>query len=195
MDAALSLIDEEGVQALSMQSLAKRLGTGSATLYNYVASRDELLDLMLGRALSELPALPAVTSGDWAEDLVSYLVANFRQGIARPAVLQLWSQRPSLHLGAAVRTEAELEVLEVLGFSPERAAEVYRILSSQLLGHISVAAALATRPASAVLPADSKLGQVQRHLDLLGEETLYEAGVRAVVESLVRELRHVAADA
>jgi AcrR family transcriptional regulator len=189
IDAALALIEEEGVPALSMQTLARRLGTGSATLYNYLGSRDELIDLMLGRALADQPPVPRATDvADWAEGMVGYLVASFREGIARPAVLQLWSQRPYIHLGAAARTEDELRTLEAVGFSPERAAEVYTILASQLLGHIGVAASHATRPATAVAPEGSRLGAAQRHLDALGQERLYESAVRAVIGSLVAEL-------
>jgi AcrR family transcriptional regulator len=190
IDAALDLIDEAGVQALSMQALGRRLGTGSATLYNYVESRDELIDLMLGRALSEQPPVPRATDiDDWADGLVDYMVAGFRAGIARPALLQLWQQRPYIHVGAAARTQDELSFLEAIGFSASRAAEVYRILASQLLGHIGTAAALLTRPETAVAPKGSQLGAAQRHLDALGEERLYESAVRAVVGSLVAELR------
>jgi AcrR family transcriptional regulator len=187
IEAALDLIEAEGVQALSMQAVAKRLGTGSATLYNYVQGRDELIDLMLGHVLAEQPEVPA-TTGDWTERVVQYLLASFRAGITRPAVLQLWQQRPQIHLGAAVRTEEELRLLEAIGFSTERAVEVYRILSAQLHGHISVAAALMVRPDSALADPATKLGQAQQHADLVGEERLYESAVRAVVQSLAAEL-------
>ena len=188
VDAAIRLIEEDGVHALSMQSLAKRLGTGSATLYNYVGSRDELIDLVLGRALSDLPAIPRFTREDWPEQLVDYLVANFREGIARPAVLQLWHQRPSIHVGAATRTQQELGLLESLGFTPERAAEVFRILATQLVGHIGIAAALAQRPATAVAEDGTRLRAAQEHLDRLGEERIYESAVRGLVASFVREV-------
>ena len=188
VDAAMHLIEQDGAQALSMQALAKRLGTGSATLYNYVGSRDELIDLVLGQALSELPAIPQFTRENWSEELVDYLVANFREGIARPALLELWHQRPSIHLGAATRTQQELALLESLGFTPERAAEVFRILATQLVGHIGIAAALAQRPETAIAAEGSKLRAAQQHLDLLGEERIYESAVRALVDSLVREV-------
>jgi AcrR family transcriptional regulator len=187
VDAALDLIDAEGAAALSMQGLARRLGTGSATLYNYVASRDELVDLMLGRALAEQPRVPATTE-DWPESLVAYLVGNFRAGLARPAVLQLWLERPTIHLGAQLLAENEFAFLAALGFSPERAAEVYRVLASQLLGHISSAVALSKRSEAGVAPAGSTVRAAQRHLDELGEERIYEQALRLVVDGLVREL-------
>ena len=187
IEAGLALIEEQGIDALSMAAVAKRLGTGSATLYNYVGSRDELLDLMLGHVLSESPE-PFEASGDWAEDLVGYLVASFRAALHRPAVLGLWQQRPTIHVGAAARAEEELRLLEGLGFTRARAAEVYRILGSQMVGHLTIAAGLLHRPDTATAPDGTRIGEAQRHLDALGEEQLYEAAVRMLVSALVAEL-------
>ncbi|MCW3818820.1 TetR/AcrR family transcriptional regulator [Micromonospora sp. DR5-3] len=44
--AAITLADREGLAAVSMRRVAAQLGTGAASLYRYVASRDDLLDLM-----------------------------------------------------------------------------------------------------------------------------------------------------
>jgi AcrR family transcriptional regulator len=188
VDAALALVEEHGGQDLSMPALARRLGTGSGTLYNYVGSRDELLDLVLGRALADLPPVPHVPGEDWSEALVGYLVATFRASVTRPGVMKLWFQRPHVHLGAAARAQAELALLESLGFSPQRATEVYWMLGSQLIGHVAIAASMADRPTPAAARSGSRLGRAQRHLDRLGQVSLYERAVRTVVSSLVTEL-------
>lgn len=191
LDAAIALIETEGADALSMQALARRLGTGPATLYNYVGSRDELIDLVLGRALAQQPAVPHADSAeDWSEVVVEYLLALFRDGVSHPGLLQLWHRRPELHVGTGLRAEEELRSLEEVGFTPKRAAEVYRILSSQLLGHIASAAVIAQRPDTQVITGKSTLAAAQRHLDQLGEERIYASAVRAVVRSLAAELEH-----
>ena len=189
VDAGLALIEVDGLNALSMSALAGRLGTGAATLYNYVGSRDELIELMIGRALADQPQVSeAIDLSDWREGLVAYMVTGFRAGVARPALLQLVTQNPHVHLGAVARGQDELRVLERIGFSATRAAEVYRVLASQLLGHIGAAAALASRPASALLDVETQVGAAQRHLDELGEERLYETAVRFLVAGLHAEL-------
>src|SRR5260370_41712619 len=43
VDAALALIDEAGLEALTMRALSERLGTFPATVYWHVGNRDELL--------------------------------------------------------------------------------------------------------------------------------------------------------
>ncbi|WP_051467965.1 TetR/AcrR family transcriptional regulator C-terminal domain-containing protein [Actinomadura oligospora] len=64
---AVAIADAEGVDAVSMRRVAKDLGSGTASLYRYIAGRDELLDLMIDAVQGE-DALPA-PSGDWRADL------------------------------------------------------------------------------------------------------------------------------
>lgn len=66
--AAVELADLEGLDAVSMRRLAAALGTGAASLYRYVATRDDLLDLMTDSTAGEY-RLPA-PSGDWQADLL-----------------------------------------------------------------------------------------------------------------------------
>ena len=52
VDAALAIVREEGIDALTMRRLAQALDTGPASLYVYVANRDELWDLLFDAALA-----------------------------------------------------------------------------------------------------------------------------------------------
>jgi AcrR family transcriptional regulator len=75
-EAALALIDEDGVEALSMRRVAERLGTGAASLYAHVASKEELLDLVVDRVMAEVQ-VPAPDAADWGET-VKQLMRNHR---------------------------------------------------------------------------------------------------------------------
>ena len=59
--AALKIVDDEGLRELTMRRLADELGTGPASLYRHVSSRDDLLvevaDLVLGELEAPDPAL------------------------------------------------------------------------------------------------------------------------------------------
>jgi AcrR family transcriptional regulator len=68
--AAVELADAGGLAAVSMRQVATRLGTGPASLYRYVASRDDLLDLMTDSVAGEID-LTVPGSGDWLADLVA----------------------------------------------------------------------------------------------------------------------------
>jgi AcrR family transcriptional regulator len=66
---AIAIADGEGLDAVSMRRVAAELGTGAASLYRYVETRDELLDLMTDASASEY-LLPEPT-GDWLGDLLA----------------------------------------------------------------------------------------------------------------------------
>ncbi|ROO88871.1 TetR family transcriptional regulator [Actinocorallia herbida] len=53
--ASVALADAEGLDALTMRRLAKELGTGTMSLYRYVESKDDLLDIMKDIVLTEIP--------------------------------------------------------------------------------------------------------------------------------------------
>jgi AcrR family transcriptional regulator len=68
VDAALRVLDQEGVDAVSMRRVGEELGTGAATLYWHIGSKDELLDLVLDRAFGELD-VPEPDPARWEEQL------------------------------------------------------------------------------------------------------------------------------
>src|SRR6476659_1046565 len=56
---AVALLDESGEPGLTFRALAARLGGGVASIYWYVASRDELLDRATDHVLAQALADPA----------------------------------------------------------------------------------------------------------------------------------------
>jgi AcrR family transcriptional regulator len=55
-EAALAILDREGLRELTMRRLADELGTGPASLYRHIASREELLVELADRLIGELAA-------------------------------------------------------------------------------------------------------------------------------------------
>ena len=53
LDTALVLVDEEGIETLSMRKLGQALGYEAMSLYNHVANKDDLLDGILDLVLAE----------------------------------------------------------------------------------------------------------------------------------------------
>src|SRR4051794_11977133 len=52
VDAGLAIVRDEGIDALTMRRLAQELDTGPASLYVYVANRDELWTLLFDAAIA-----------------------------------------------------------------------------------------------------------------------------------------------
>src|SRR5256885_14776358 len=71
VEAALALADQEGLEPLSMQNLARRLECGVMTIYGYVDSKEDLLDAIALRGLSDL-RLPRPLPGEPEAVLVSW---------------------------------------------------------------------------------------------------------------------------
>ena len=54
VEAAVRLIDAEGIDALSMRRVAQEFGTGAASLYAYVANKDELMELLVDWVMGQV---------------------------------------------------------------------------------------------------------------------------------------------
>ena len=91
-EAAIRIADADGLDAASMRRIAADLGTGAMSLYRYVPSRDDLLDLMIDRALlaADIPEHP---SGDWRADLTLIAENTRRMWLRHPWLAGLHRHR------------------------------------------------------------------------------------------------------
>ena len=77
VDAALDLINEEGLDSLSMRGLADRLDVKAASLYWHVRDRRELLDLLAEALLDSVPAVRS--RGAWRPTIMAASAALRRR--------------------------------------------------------------------------------------------------------------------
>lgn len=75
LDTAIELADAEGADALSMARLAKQLGFTTMSLYRYVESKDELLELISDRVIGHPPEIPSDLP--WREGLEVWARAEY----------------------------------------------------------------------------------------------------------------------
>ncbi|MFC4858161.1 TetR/AcrR family transcriptional regulator [Actinophytocola glycyrrhizae] len=68
VDAGIDVANAEGIGGVSMGRVAKELGASAMSLYRYVASKDELLALMIDGAFGRVDA-EAPGEGTWREGL------------------------------------------------------------------------------------------------------------------------------
>ncbi|MGK5678169.1 TetR/AcrR family transcriptional regulator [Actinoplanes sp. URMC 104] len=67
--AAIVIADADGLGAVSMRAVATALGTGAGSLYRYLSSRDDLLDLMADRVVGQSGPYPQARD-DWLEAML-----------------------------------------------------------------------------------------------------------------------------
>src|SRR4051812_49645631 len=77
VEAALALLERDGLQGLSMRRLAQELGTGAASLYWHVGDKEELLSLMLDRIVGEAEVIEPDPE-NWQEQVKEMLRATRR---------------------------------------------------------------------------------------------------------------------
>lgn len=85
--AALGIVDESGLSALSMRSLATALGTGPMTMYNYVADKAGLEELVVAAVVADVD-VPAPTS-NWQHDVHAIATVMWWGVRAHPAAIPL----------------------------------------------------------------------------------------------------------
>lgn len=95
--AAREIMRAEGVAALSMQELARRLDLRAPSLYNYFSSKTDLYDALfrLGITLfSEHIAAATQAARTWQEELRLNIEAYMTFALANPDLYQLCFERP-----------------------------------------------------------------------------------------------------
>jgi AcrR family transcriptional regulator len=132
--AALVLVDTEGLEALTVRRLADHLATGSASLYRHVASRDELLVLLVDHVLGDVRYPPADVSG---RAKVEALSSELRRVLMDHAnLVPALTASPLLGPNAMRGTESGLAGLIEAGFEPTVAVPAYLALVDYVLGTV-----------------------------------------------------------
>jgi AcrR family transcriptional regulator len=130
--SALSLLDEGGLDAFSMRSLAKRLGVGPMAPYTYFRNKDELLDAVRDHALNAA-ALTTVYGG-WQHQVRTICRRLHGQILEHPCLAALLSQRPLAGLDAPEAAEVLMRALSDAGFDQECAARAYTAMLGFIVG-------------------------------------------------------------
>jgi AcrR family transcriptional regulator len=146
--AAIALADEDGLAAVSMARVAKRLGFTTMALYRHVESKDELLLLMTNQATGAPP--PPVEGEGWRAALERWCAA-LRDGLAEhPWVLDLPIGGPPMTPAQIAWMEGGFRVLEPTGLSEQEKGAVVLMLNGQVFWEARVAAELGRSGGAAV---------------------------------------------
>jgi TetR/AcrR family tetracycline transcriptional repressor len=136
VEAALALLDAEGLDAVTMPSLAKRLGVGTMSLYRHVADKDDLINAVAEQVLSGA-AVPDGDPHDWEGRVVGYLRALRDAAIAHPALSRILAQR-GLTVGPVFeQLEAVHAILRAASFSDLDAVRTFYSLLTYVFGFIA----------------------------------------------------------
>ena len=132
---AVAIADAEGLPALSMRRVATDLGSGTASLYRYVAGRDDLLDLMIDAVHGE--TAPPAPTGDWRADLTG-VAHHVRTTLLRhPWLTAELTGRPALGANSLRRHDAALTAAAALTPDITLAAGVVDAVLAYVFGTVA----------------------------------------------------------
>lgn len=140
LDAGLELLDEGGPAALSMRSLAQRLGVTATAIYYHYSGREELLESVVDRVCSRIID-PVGADGPWDDRLRALVGALVDEACAHPAVAT-WTITNYARKPPVLRIhELMLAILRQAGFDAEVALQIKGVLLRFCVGHLTLRAA------------------------------------------------------
>ncbi len=206
VQAALVVLERDGLDALSMRHVAAELGLQAASLYWHVRNKEELLDLLADAALAGMDL--SVVAGGWREQ-VRVLAHRYRALLkSRRDVPRLIAGRFVVGRHASTMTEHVLGVFREAGFSPGGAAAAMYLLSVtyvqgfvlQEMNPMRAVEALGGTPAEAMATVSAELtalpeeefphlAEARPYLTTLNLDERFDWGLECLLDGL--ELRLV----
>lgn len=196
LEEALRLVDEEGLEALTMRALAERLSVEPMAIYNHVAGKQGLREGISELLWAELEGSVA-PDPDWRQSMRSLAQGIRRLAADHPHAFPLMlatriSPAPGLRAFAA-----QLEVLRAAGMDESQAADILRAVVGYACGHTMIElSSLSVRSEDAdgsgfdallalarSLPADlpPELAEVARVVCLSDLNRQFEVGLEALL--------------
>ncbi|QDY06418.1 TetR/AcrR family transcriptional regulator [Micromonospora sp. HM134] len=112
-ETAIRISDAEGLEAATMRRVAAEIGTGAMSLYRYVPSRDDLVELMADRVMGEID-VAGMPSGDWRADLTRYADELRTMWLRHPWIATVQRSLPSFGPNQLLLIERLMGILDPL---------------------------------------------------------------------------------
>lgn len=175
---AVDVLDEHGIQALSLRSLAGTLRVAPASLYSRISGVDDVLDLALDHALTtDAPFRRALDEVGHLDLLVAY----YRHLIAHPWAVTVVTLRPPR--GPAYLNFSETLCKRLQQDGVDNVLTTAYAMSNYVLGCAATAQAAAREPHTPAIQERSPLYERLR--------SEYEHSPDVVVQEGLKALRHI----
>jgi AcrR family transcriptional regulator len=136
IDAARVIVERDGIDALTMRSVARELGSSAMAIYRHVRDKDELLVLLLDRLAAELPR-PRFSRDPRRR--VQQACRFMRDGLARYGwVVDVLAQGDLIAPEILWLIEEIVAGLMACGLSQSQAADGYRAIWQFTVGELII---------------------------------------------------------
>jgi len=198
VSAAMKLVDENGLDALSMRKLAAELGVGTMSLYYHVPDKSALYDLILDAGLSDVD-LAEDDPAEPAEVRVRRIAYAIRAALLRHPHAAVLAMSRSLRTPTQLRpVEKLLQILSEAGLQPAEAMQTVNVIGQYAVGVTTMTASQLgdsdyrderEGDYGALTPEEfPNMFRVMQFAEEFGDwDADFEAGLSALIRGLVTE--------
>ncbi|WP_163803120.1 TetR/AcrR family transcriptional regulator [Mycolicibacterium anyangense] len=175
--AATALLTEGGVEAVTMRSLASRLGVSAMALYHHVEDKDDVLrmvgDEVLGRVV-----LPDPLAMDWRAQIIYVVTHAYRALQSVPGISGVVLTSKLLP-NAKAQLLFSLHQFERAGLDPAAAREAYAGVHQLFIGRLLIADSANFRLSSTAHAVD----EIHDYIAVLHRESTFINALEALLNS------------
>jgi AcrR family transcriptional regulator len=139
--AAIGLADAEGLDAVSIRRVAAALGARPMSLYTHIASKEDLIALMLNEAVADV-LLPEPLPEAWRDALREIAYRSYRAFLAHPWSLEALGRGQRIGPNLLRHGEQSAAAVAPLGLDRDDAWRVLRLVDAYTIGQAVTAANL-----------------------------------------------------
>jgi TetR/AcrR family transcriptional regulator, tetracycline repressor protein len=195
VDAAIALIDDSGIEHMSMRRIGAALGVDAKAIYYHVPNRAALYDSIADRILGSV-VLPAASAEGPEETIVAAYLSYLEALMVHPRAIPLLGSRPLRSTASLRPVEALLGVLYDAGLEPTHALLTLDSLGYFVMGFAQAKAA-ALSGSDYVADSDSSrlhdlavdefpnMTRLTREGRFLGFDSEFTHGIRCLARALL----------
>jgi AcrR family transcriptional regulator len=189
VDAALRLVEEHDLSALTMRRLAAEVGTAVTAIYWHVGNRDALIDVLVERLVADMGAVRL--SGRTPRARITSLLRQWRARLwERPHLIGLAHERGQTAAMFQPMQAALAQELAAVGLRGEQAALAVRLLQVHVVSSVVLARTAARGPMTN--PTDPQAWPDAPDVDLvsalsapLDYDEMFRVGLEALLDRLL----------
>jgi AcrR family transcriptional regulator len=191
---ALALVDESGLESLSMRLLASRLGVEAMSIYHHFPSKDALLTAISRLLEQEVADQWVNPARDWKQRIIALGRIQIRTILAHPNAVLLMTARSNPGGSGYITIEAMLRALADAGLEGGARLQWSRTIVSFINGTGAFFVPFAGRDPAAFVPPDPRLFPLTaeaiatRAKVRIDPEGVLERGLRPMIAAIESEV-------
>jgi TetR/AcrR family transcriptional regulator, tetracycline repressor protein len=179
VQAALDLVDEVGLDGLTMRRLADRLDVSPMGLYRHVRNKDDLVRALIDRTMRVTVLPEGQAPADPAERVVGFCVRLRTQMLEHPFLVPLILSRPDIRTDHPESVALIRAVLTAAGIEPGLVPTAFTSLSAFILGFVALETSAGADP-----HRTREFGVLLEPNDGPPVDDRFEIGARAILAGL-----------